>query len=81
MMNMEIGGEGLGLVNRSSQRQHGRRRQGWKSCWKSVGIGDSGGRKQQGRPGAEAADSSEGIGVWDGLVRLASGTAAESLCL
>ena len=65
MTTAEIGGESLGWLNGSVQRQHGRRSQGRQRCWRSVGVGYGGGRQQQGRWGTEAADNSKGVGVWD----------------
>ena len=65
MTTPEIGGEGLGWVNGSGQRQHGRKCQGRKSCLRSVGVRNVGGNQQQGHQGMETADRSKGVGVWD----------------
>ena len=65
-MTTEISVECLGCVNGSGQQQHGWSCQGRQRCWRSVVVGDSSGRQQQGSQGTEAADVSKGVIVWDG---------------
>ena len=63
MTTVEVGGEVLGWVNGSGQRQYGQRCKGRQSCWRNIGVGDGGVRQQQGRQGMVGVNSSKGVSV------------------